>query len=166
MRTLHHHTLALAAFAGSLLFASCSNTPAEQKEETDKKLEKIEDKMADSEVANTPKTWEIERNEILEDLRGLRNNIDAKLAETNVKLADTKLKPSERKAEEAMKAELTREKDTVEDLIKRSEDSTDTTWETVKADIKKGADDVKTWWARQKENVDKKTDADHDKDGH
>lgn len=166
MRTTTQYTLAIGAFAGSLLFASCTNTPAEQKQETDKKMDQIQDKMLDATVANTPAAWEKERADILQDLRDLRDNIDKKLTETNVTLTDKKLKPSERTDAEALKAELTKEKASVEDMVQRAENATDATWSTTKADIKKGSDDVKSWWARLKENVDKKTKSDNDNDGH
>ena len=158
--------MAIAVLAGGFALAGCSNTPEEQRVETDQKLDKIEDKMADSKMADTGAEWEKERADILADLRGLRDNIEKELAATNVALADTKMKPSVRKEKDALKAELEREKSNVENMIAKAEDATDATWSTAKADINKASDDVKGWWARFKDNIDKKTDADNDKDGH
>lgn len=161
-----HHLLAVALLAGGFIMAGCSNTPAEQRAETEKKVDRIEDKMADSRMADTHSEWEKERADILADLRDLRDNIGSQLAKTNVDLADKKLKPSVRKDKEALKAELEREKTNVEELVAKAENATDATWSSTKADINKASDDVKGWWARLKENIDKKTDADNDKDGH
>jgi hypothetical protein len=166
MKTLRNHPFTAIVLAGGLLFVGCSTTPTEQKAETNKELNKIEDKMEDATVANTQLAWEADRADVLEDLRDLRDNIESKLAETNVKLADKDLKPSERKDQEAMKAELTKEKNIVEGLITKAENATDPTWESTKLEIRASSDDVKGWWARFKDNIDKKTDADKDHDGH
>lgn len=166
MTTRPHHLLAIAVLAGGFALTGCGNSPEEQKLEADKKIEKIEDKMADAKLADTPAEWEKERADILADLRGLRDNIEAQLAKTNVDLADKKLKPSVRKEKEALKAELEREKANVDGLVTKAENATDATWSSTKADINKASDDVKGWWARLKENIDKKTAADNDKDGH
>jgi hypothetical protein len=166
MTTRPHHLLAIAVLASGFAPAGCGNTPEEQRAATDKKLDKIEDKMADSKMADTRSEWEKERADILADLRGLRDNIEKELTSTNVALADKNLKPSIRKDKEALKAELEREKSKVDGMISKAEDATDATWSTTKADINKASAEVKGWWARLKENIDKKTDADNDKDGH
>lgn len=156
----------MAVLAGASALAGCGNTPEAQRAETEKKMDKIEDKMADSRMADTHSEWEKERADILADLRDLRDNIEFQLAKANVDLADKKLKPSVRKDKEALKTELEREKTNVEGLMAKAENATDATWNSTKADINKASDDVKGWWARLKENIDKKTDADNDKDGH
>jgi hypothetical protein len=166
MRTSSTYALAIALVAGSFVLPGCSDTPAEQKAETEKKLDKIEDKMADSKMADTPKEWEKERADILEDLRDLRNDIDQELNKTNVDLADKDIKPSVRKDKEALKAELEREKANLDAMVAKAEASTDATWTTVKMDLDKAANDTKSWWAREKEKIDKKTKADNDNDGH
>lgn len=148
------------------MFFGCTGTATEQRAETDQAIEKIEDKMMDSQVAATPAAWEKERADILADLRSLRDDIDARLAHTDLELADKKLKPSVRQDNVAMKAELEREKKNVDDLVTKAEMATDATWSSTKADINKASNEVKSWWMRLKENIDKKTDADHDKDGH
>ena len=165
MITLQKHVTAIAVLTGSLLFTSCTNTPAEQKQETDKKLDKLEDRVADVTAAK-PATWEDERRDVLHDLQDLRNSIDKKLEETNAKLEDKKLKPADRTEATAFKEELNDEKNAVARLIKQAEDSDESTWDKTKATIKLGSDDVKAWWARLKDNVDKKTDSDKDNDGH
>jgi hypothetical protein len=166
MKTYRIIPFTAAILFGSLLFVGCSTTPTEQKAETNKELNKIEDKMEDATVPNTQLAWEADRADVLEDLRDLRDNIESKLAVTNVKLAEKDLKPSDRKDQEAMKAELTKEKNIVEGLITKAENATDPTWESTKLEIRASSDDVKGWWARFKDNIDKKTDADKDHDGH
>ncbi len=166
MRTHRNHPFTAAFLVGGLLFMGCSTTPSEQKADTNKELDKIEDKMEDATVARTEHAWESERADVLKDLRDLRDNIDSKLAETNVKLADKDLKPSERNDAEALKAELVKEKNVVEGLIQKAENATDPTWESTRVEIRTSSDDVKGWWARLKDNIDKKTDADKDRDGH
>ena len=166
MKTPQNNTLLLAALAASLFVGACSTTPAEQKEETNAAIDKIEDKMTDSQTADTKLDWEKERADVLADLRGLRDNIEKDLASIKVDLADMKMKPSVRKDKEALKVELDREKANVDALIEKAEVATDATWSTTQVDIKKGADDVKGWWSRLKENVDKETKSDNDNDGH
>jgi outer membrane murein-binding lipoprotein Lpp len=166
MTTPRSKKLLLAAFVGSLLLAACTNSPTEQKEETNKAIDKIEDKMTDSQMAGSTSEWEKERADILADLRGLRDNIGKDLAANKVDLADMKMKPSVREDKEALKVELKREKAKVDAMMVKAEGATDATWRTTKADLQKGAEDVKGWWARLKENVDKKTDSDNDNDGH
>jgi F0F1-type ATP synthase membrane subunit b/b' len=156
----------IAAVAFGLWGCSQSN-PQEARDTMNNKLEKIEDKMQDAKVeAETPKEWVSERNDILDDLRSLRDNIDDQLAKHNVKLADKDLKKSERREHEAMKAEFEKEKGIVEGLVKNVEGATDATWATVKVDTRKTSDEVKAWWAKMKEDMDRKTDADKDNDGH
>lgn len=166
MRTTTSYALAIALVTGSCIFTGCSDTPAEQQKETENKLDKIEDKMTDAKLADTPKEWEKERADILEDLRELRNDIDDELNKVNVALADKDIKPSVRKDKVALKLELEREKANLEGMVTRAEAATDATWTTTRADLDKAANETKGWWARQKENIDKKTDADNDKDGH
>jgi hypothetical protein len=158
---------ALAAVTLGLTLPSCSTTPEEQQEKTAESLDKIEDKMVDAtQDADTRAEWEKERSDVLTDLRNLRDDIDKKLNDCNEKLARTDLKASERKDEEAMKAELEREKGIVDGLVKDVENASETTWATVRVDTKNASDKVKDWWTRFKENMDKKTDRDNDGDGH
>ncbi len=166
MKTLRNHPFTAVILASGLLFVGCSTTPSEQKAETNKELNKIEDKMEDATMANTQLAWESDRADVLKDLRDLRDNIESKVADCNVKLADKDLKPSERKHEESMKAELTKERDIVDGLIKKAENATDPTWESTKMEIRTSSDEVKGWWARFKDNIDKMTETDKDHDGH
>ena len=164
---MNHYLLIAASVAGSLLLAACSNTPDQQKAESRAAMESVQDKMNETAAsAKTPAAWESERTEILNDLRGIRDNIDGKLATCNERLAGKDLKPSQRNDEEMMKSELIREKTQVETLISNVEGATDNTWTSVKADTKTASDEVEGWWARVKDNVDKKTDSDKDNDGH
>jgi hypothetical protein len=160
--------IALASITLGLTLPGCSsNSPEEQQEKTAEKLDKVEDKMLDADHdADTRAEWEKERTDVLEDLRNLRDDIDKKLSGTNEKLARTDLKTSERRDEEAMKAELEREKGIVAGLIKDVENASETTWAQVRVDTRTASDKVKDWWNRFKDNVDKKTDRDNDNDGH
>lgn len=166
MKTTHYPALAIATLTGSLLLAACSNSPAEQNAEMEKKMDKIEDKMADSKMADSPAEWENEREIILKDLRDLRDNIDRKLAKTNDKLANKDLKQSEKAEQEALRVELNREKAKVAAAIAKAENATDATWSASKAELRQAADEVQGWWARQMEKIDVETKADNDKDGH
>ncbi|MBL0045299.1 MAG: hypothetical protein IPP33_13185 [Flavobacteriales bacterium] len=166
MKTPQNKSLFAVAIVASLFVSACSNSPAEQKEETNTAMDKIEDKMTDSQAAETRLDWETERAEILADLRGLRDNIEMDLAANKVELADMKMKPSVRQDKEALKVELEREKANVDAMIVKAETAMDATWNTTKVDLKKASDDVKAWWARLKENVDKETKSDNDNDGH
>lgn len=158
--------LMVAAVAGSLMLWSCSDTPAEQSDEMNAKMEDVQEKMDDAAEAPTMAAWENERNDILGDLRGMRDDIDAELGRCNERLAGTGLKPSERADEVAMQAELMSEKTAVEELIAKVEGSNEGTWVTVKEDTRKASDEMKGWWARFKDNIDKKTRSDKDMDGH
>jgi chromosome segregation ATPase len=158
----------IAAISLTFLAAGCSNTtPQEQRDTMNNKLEKVEDKMKDAnQEADTRQEWVAERNDILQDLRGIRDDIDGQLAKHTEKLAGKDLKTSDRRDHEAMKAELEKEKGIVEGLITNVEGATDATWATVKMDTRKTSDEVKAWWARMKEDMDRKTKADKDNDGH
>lgn len=158
--------LVVAAVAGSLTLWSCTDTPAEQSDEMNAKMDQVQEKMEDASAAPTLAAWENERNDILSDLRSMRDDIDAELGRCNERLAGKGLKPSERTDELAMQAELMREKTTVEELIARVEGSSEGTWVAVKEDTRKASEEVQGWWARFKDNIDKKTRSDKDMDGH
>ena len=82
MTTLKQPVMMASLIVGSLLFVRCANTPEEQRDNMENKMEKIEDKALDAQTtADNAREWENERNEVLEDLRDLRGNIDDKLAE-------------------------------------------------------------------------------------
>lgn len=167
MHTPKHPLLMAAAIASSFFFVRCANTPEEQNEAMQDKMDKIEDKALDAQAeAETRLEWEKDRSAILDDLRDLRSNIDGKLAETNEKLAKKDLKASERADAEAMKAELTKEKELVEAQITKVEGATPADWDMTRTEADRTRNDVRTWWQKEKEKVDKKTDADKDHDGH
>lgn len=153
------------ALAGSLLFISCSDTPAEQQDRMNDKMENAKEAVKDM-SAGAGTEFDRDRNTVADDLRGLRDNIDNKLKDANDKLAKTDLKADERTKAEAMKAELEKEKAEVDRELDKVANATVETWNDVKAEAIKTGDEVKSWWNSQKENIDKKTDADHDNDGH
>ena len=157
-----------AFLAAALLTIGCSqNDPQEARETMNNKLDKVKDKMNDAgREAGTREEWVTELNDILADLRDLRDHIDNKLARHTEKLAAKDLKAADRREHERMKAEFEKEKGVVEGLITNVEGATDGTWESVKADTRKTSREVKDWWDRMKENADRKTDADNDNDGH
>ncbi len=148
--------------------ASCAeNDPEDARNKMENKLDNVQDKMQETNrEADTHEEWVEERNDILEDLRDLRDNIDNQLAKHTEKLADKDLKTEDRREHEAMKAEYEKEKAITEGLIKNVEGATNETWATVKVDTQRSSDEVKAWWNRMKENMDRKTDADKDNDGH
>lgn len=167
MRTPNRPLLMATAIASTLFFVRCANTPEEQRDAMNDKMDKIDDKALDAQTeADTRLEWEKDRTAILDDLRDLRSNIDGKLAETNEKLAKKDLKASERADHEAMKAELTKEKELVEAQIAKVEGATPADWDMTRTEADRTRNDVRTWWQKEKEKVDQKTDADKDGDGH
>lgn len=163
-----HTSTASVIAALAICFGSCSQSdPQEARDTMNNKLDKVQDKMQDANrEAETAQEWVSERNDILEDLRDLRENIDVQLAKHTEKLAAKDLKATVRREHEEMKAEYEKEKGVVEGLITNVEGATDATWATVKTDTRKTSDEVKAWWTRMKENMDRNTDADKDNDGH
>lgn len=153
------------ALVGSLLFMSCSNTPAEQQDRMNEKMEDVQDKI-DNMDASARSTFEADRKAVTDELLSLQDNIDNKLKEVNDKLAKTDLKAGERTEAEAMKAELAQEKAQVSTELDKVRNATSDTWTDVKAEANKASEDVKGWWEKLKDNVDQKTDADKDNDGH
>lgn len=163
MKMIKSNLIMASLIAGSFLVVSCNNTPAEQSEAMNDKVEKIEDKVQDAKVDND---WERERADVMEDFRELQTKIDNKLAEVNEDLAKKDLKAEVRAEKEAMKAELIREQELVATKMKNVEGATTDNWENTKADVENSRREMDSWWEKQKENVDVKTDADKDNDGH
>lgn len=164
MKTPIHVAVGIIALG---LWGCSQNDPQEARDRMNDKLDKVEDKMNDAnENADTPKEWVTERNDILNDLRDLRNKIETELNTHNEKLASKDLKAADRREHQAMKTELEKEKAIVDGLITNVDGATDASWATVKADTRRASDEVKAWWNRMKENIDRKTDADNDNDGH
>ena len=154
-----------AVLAGSMLFAACSNTAADQNDKMNSKMDKVNDKIQDTK-ADASAQFEKDRQSIASDLTSLRDNINSKLKDTNDDLAKKDLKSSERTKDEKLKAELEKEQTVVNDELDKVNNATASTWDDVKADANKVSADVKTWWSGMKEDVDKKTDSDKDNDGH
>ncbi|HEX2618053.1 MAG TPA: hypothetical protein VHL57_10955 [Flavobacteriales bacterium] len=157
----------LGLSAGVLFFAiGCSNTPQEQREQMNDRMEKIEDKMDEANKADDRQEWVEDKNAVAKELRDLQADIEKKLAKTEEKLADKDLKADDKRKHEAMRAELRKEKEIVGTQVANVDGATNDTWNTVKSDARKAMDDIKIWWDKQEENVDKKTDSDNDHDGH
>lgn len=160
-------TLALATtLVGGLLLAGCGNTAQDQSEKMENKMEGVQEDLNETSAADTRADFERERNDVLNELRSMRDDIDSELARTNERLAKTDLKADKRAEHEALKVELVDQKGRVEVLIANVEGSQEGTWISVKETTRRTSDEVGNWWTRMKENVDKKTDVDNDKDGH
>lgn len=166
MRTTAYQIRLLMIAVVGLFTMACSNTAAEQKEETTEALDRIEEKITDANTSPAELAWEAERSAIVEDLQRLLKDITNKLDETTANLENRRLTVNERAEREGLKAELIKEKKLVEDMISDAGNSTYPTWSSTRTGLQKGLDDTKAWWSRLKDNVDKKTDADNDKDGH
>lgn len=160
-------TLVLATtLVGGLFLASCGNTAQDQSDKMENKMEGVQEELNEASAADTRAEFERERTDVLNELRRMRDNIDAELANTNERLAKTDLKADKRAEQEALKVELVDQKARVEGLIANVEGSQEGTWISVKEETKRTSDEVGSWWVRTKDNVDKLTDMDKDKDGH
>lgn len=160
-------TLVLATtLVGGLFLASCGNTAQDQSDKMENKMEGVQEELDEASAADTRAEFERERNDVLNELRAMRDDIDSELNRTNERLAKTDLKADKRAEQEALKVELVDQKGRVEALIANVEGSQQGAWISVKEETKRAADEVGNWWTRTKENVDKKTDVDQDKDGH
>lgn len=161
MKSSNITLLAVAAVCSGLLMVRCSNTPEEQRDKMNDKMEKIDQKI-DEAKADVREEWVEEKNEIAKDLRDLQANIDNKLAKTDEKLASKDLKADERAKHEAMRTELQKEKEVVSAQLASVEGSTSGSWNTVKSDARKAMDDIKAWWDKQEEKIDRETTRDND----
>jgi len=160
-------TIVLATtLVGGLFLASCGNTAQDQNEKMENKMEDVQDDLNETSAADTRAEFDRERNDVLNELRTMSNDIDSELARTNERLAKTDLKADKRAEQEALKVELIDQKGRMDVLISNVEGSQEGSWVSVKETTKRDAAEVGNWWTRTKENVDKKTDADNDKDGH
>ena len=157
------------ALCGIVIIPGCSDTPAEQAQQTSETLSNIADNAAKEEV-HTNLQWEKERSAILTDLRDLRASIDKDLDATNVTLAKKDLRSIERSRQENMKVELEREKVLLDGAIASVEgigtEAPADERSNTRVAAEKVRDDVKSWWAARKEEQDRHTSADFDKDGH
>ena len=146
--------------------ASCGNTAQDQSDKMENQMEDVQKDLNEVSTADTRAEFERERNDVLNDLRQMRDDIDKELSNTNERLAKTDLKAEKRASQEALKAELVDQRTRVEGLIANVEGSAQGTWISVKEETKRASDEVGNWWMRTKDNVDKMTDMDKDKDGH
>lgn len=153
-----HRTNSIAALtalmlaAGGFTFQACG--PQQQAEEMEERVdEKLED-LAEG------------KRGMSHDLIKLRNDIDVKHAKAEAELLRTDLTPEERAKQEALKTELSEQRDRVERALGQVEGATPDTWETIKADAKRTTDDVAAWFERQAEKIDRETTRDNDQDGH
>ena len=160
-------TLVLATtLVGGLFLAGCGNTAQDQSDKMENKMEDVQKDLNEVSAADTRAEFERERDEVLNTLRSMRDNIDTELANTNERLAKTDLKADKRAGQEALKVELVDQKARVEGLIANVENSQEGTWISVKEETRRIADEMGNWWTRTKDNIDKLTDMDKDKDGH
>lgn len=150
----------------SLLLTACSNTAEEAQDKMENKLENVQEDLNEATEAETRKAYEADRNDVLTDLRGMRDDIERELGALNERLLSKDLKNEKRTEQEALKAELESQKEEIGYLITRVEDSDQGTWISVKEDTRSLGDKIEARWNKMKDGVDKQTDADKDKDGH
>jgi len=169
MTTTLKSFLIATALSGAVLLPGCSETPAEQAEDTSATLSKIAEEAAARE-SNSLLEWKKERNAILTDLRDLRDGIDKDLNDCNTELAKKDIRSIERTRQQTMKDELEKEKALVEGAIASIEgistDANETERNTVKVKAEETRSAVRIWWEKRKEGFDRATRQDHDNDGH
>ena len=157
--------LLVTAITGGMLITSCTNTAPDQAEKMENKMDNVQEKLNEANEAETRAAYESERNDVLEKLYTMRNNIDQKWASVNEDLQAKNLKADKRAEKEALKAELESNKVEVAALITKVENSAQGTWIDVKAETREASDKVDGWWERTKDNVDEMTKTDKDQDG-
>ena len=155
----------VTAITGGMLITSCTNTAPDQAEKMENKMDNVQEKLNEANEAETRAAYESERNDVLEKLYTMRNNIDQKWASVNEDLQAKNLKADKRAEKEALKAELESNKVEVAALITKVENSAQGTWIDVKAETREASDKVDGWWERTKDNVDEMTKTDKDQDG-
>ncbi|MEO8068303.1 MAG: hypothetical protein ABI599_11475 [Flavobacteriales bacterium] len=158
------HRIAFAALlGGALIFAACGSEPGKETERTTDQMSENRQEMAN---ADDSKEWMNERDEAVKELNDLRENMFARQAREQKRLADG-IKDADRKAEcERHIAELQINITRVDAALLRMTTTTATDWANLKMETRVVADSTGNWFKREAERIDKMTDADNDKDGH
>lgn len=157
--------LLVTALTGVMLMTSCSNTAADQSDKMENKMDNVQEKLNEANEAETRAAYERERNDVLDKLYSMRNNIDQKWAAVNEDLQKKDLKAEKRAEKEALKAELESNKAEVATMITKVENSVQGTWIDVKEETREASEKVEGWWERTKDNIDDMTKSDQDRDG-
>lgn len=157
--------LLVSALTGGMLMTSCSNTAADQSDKMENKMDNVQEKLNEANEAETRAAYERERNDVLDKLYSMRNNIDQKWAAVNEDLQKKDLKAEKRAEKEALKAELESNKAEVATMITKVENSVQGTWIDVKEETREASEKVEGWWERTKDNIDDMTKSDQDRDG-
>ncbi|QQR88050.1 MAG: hypothetical protein IPJ76_07505 [Flavobacteriales bacterium] len=142
--------------------ASCgNNSPADVREDV-----AATNAEAHDEVTKAMKELDEAKAAATLELRELQAQLRKEMADIDAKLADTKLKAERRTELEKTKDELNVQLARLETQLGDVDRATQETWEETKAAVRKAADETSNWFTRQAEKIDRKTGADHDKDGH
>lgn len=150
------------AFIIAAGLASCGNSsPVEVREDV-----ATANADAHDEVADAMKELDEAKAAATLELRELQARLRKELADIDAELADTKLKAERRTELEKTKDELNVQLARLETQLGDVDRATSETWEETKAAVGKAADETGNWFKRQAEKIDRKTGADHDKDGH
>lgn len=157
--------LLVTALTGGMLMTSCSNTAEDQSDKMENKMDNVQEKLNEANEAETRAAYERERNDVLDKLYSMRNNIDQKWAAVNEDLQKKDLKAEKRAEKEALKAELESNKAEVATMITKVENSVQGTWIDVKEETREASEKVEGWWERTKDNIDDMTKSDQDRDG-
>lgn len=159
-------TLLLATtITGALLLSSCANTAEDQADKMENSMEKVQEDLNSTNEADTRAEFERERKDVLDELYGMRTNIEKKTADVNERLLTKNLKAEKRAEQEALKAELEQNQAEVARLITSVENSAQGTWIDVKEETRNSSEKIEGWWDRTKDNVDGMTRSDKDMDG-
>lgn len=150
MRTKLIYAGVLGAFCS---LAACSDAP----KNTETMERKVDEAMAELRTG---------KDDMSRELRVLREKLAIELTKAEERLKDPALTSEERTEWEAFKQEVNDQIDRLDENLDDVEGATAEKWEAVKADTRRTADDVGNWFQRQAEKLDRKTGADHDKDGH
>lgn len=157
--------LSAACLFGVLLAASCSSDNGDATEKTTDQLQENRNEMNEARAENREE-WREERTEAMKELRELRATLEARQIREQERMKEG-IKDADRKTEcQALIAELDANIARIDASLLKMEVSSATDWHNVKAEARRTADDANSWWSRQRELIDKKTDADHDNDGH
>ncbi|HRH38534.1 MAG TPA: hypothetical protein PK760_09320 [Flavobacteriales bacterium] len=155
------HTAGLPALLlASFMLVRC--TPSEQAENTKDKVDEGIAQLNEDLRADLDKS----KLELTENLRELKMRTENKIANYDDQLRSDKLTKADRKELEEARAEMGLQVNRIDAAISDVGLATRDTWLEVKDATKKLTADIEDWFRKQEEKVDKKTDADHDGDGH
>lgn len=98
-------------------------------------------------------TFEQERNELQQELLGLRNELDQKLLKVEAGLADPALTEEERMEHEELRSDLAAQHERVEVVLNDLSEATVDTWQLVKSGANEVSNDVGRWVETHAENV-------------